>query len=189
MMLQGRSPFWKGPGQVMAIRGGHEESDTPVFKEEDLGNYKSASTTLICGKADGTKPGNHFQRLLRIRLEWLECLIWNDWNDWKQGPSIYDGKIMLDQPSGLLPTMRWQVEITSGWVENKGCCSSSVRLSTLYPMTSSEKMKCRLDKQTVRLTENWLRCQVQQVVVSSTKCCWSPATAVYPRDWYLNKLF
>lgn len=61
-MLQGHSSSLKGPGKVMAIRERHEESDSPVFKDEDLGNYKSASTTLIYGKADGTRPRNHFQR-------------------------------------------------------------------------------------------------------------------------------
>ena len=63
MMLQGHSSSLKGPGKVMQSGEDRKKaSDTPIFKEEDLGNYKAVSVTLICGKADGAKPGNHFQR-------------------------------------------------------------------------------------------------------------------------------
>lgn len=37
-------------------------SDTCVFKEMDLENYKRVGITFICEKADGAKPANHFHR-------------------------------------------------------------------------------------------------------------------------------
>ena len=38
--------------------------------------------------------------------------------------------------------------------------------------------KYKLDKWTVRWTENWLNCQTQMVVIRSIKSSWRPASSV-----------
>jgi len=55
------------------------------------------------------------------------------------------------------------------------------------------QMKYKLDKQTVRWTENWLKCQAQRAVTGSTKSRWRPGTNRVPQrpillDTYISDL-
>lgn len=43
------------------------------------------------------------------------------------------------------------------------------------------QMKYKLDKQIVRWTEKWLKCQAQRAVTGSTKSSWRPGTSRVPQ--------
>ncbi|GAB0206739.1 mitochondrial enolase superfamily member 1 [Grus japonensis] len=48
--------------------------------------------------------------------------------------------------------------------------------------------KYRLDKWTVRWTENWLNCQAQMVVIRSIKSSWRPASSGVPPGLILRPI-
>lgn len=49
-----------------------------------------------------------------------------------------------------------------------------------YNILVDKLMECRLGKQTVRLTESWLNCQAQSVMISGTKSSWRPVNSKVP---------
>ncbi|GAB0188048.1 mitochondrial enolase superfamily member 1 [Grus japonensis] len=54
----------------------------------------------------------------------------------------------------------------------------SKAFKTISPKSLTDKlMKYKLDKWTVRWTENWLNRQVQRVLMSDTKTSWKPGTS------------
>jgi len=53
-----------------------------------------------------------------------------------------------------------------------------------HNILTDKLIKYKLDKWAVRWTENWLNCQAQRVVISSTKSSWRLVTSSVPRGQY-----
>ncbi|KAK4806260.1 hypothetical protein QYF61_013404 [Mycteria americana] len=114
-------------------------SVTPLFKKEDIGNYKAVSLTSVSGMV-------------------IEQILEGQEGDWEQPAWIHQGQIVSDHPDGFYNERR------AVHVVYLDICKAFNTVCTGYSILIAELMKCRLHN----WVENCLDCWAQRIVISST---------------------
>ncbi|GAB0183716.1 mitochondrial enolase superfamily member 1 [Grus japonensis] len=137
--------------------------------KDDLGKYRLVSLTSI--------PGNTVKQIiLEIISKHIEQkkVIESIQHGFMKGKScLTDLMLFYNKVTSSMDQRRTADFVYRDFNKAFGTVSCNILINKLE--------KYRLDKWTVRWSEDWLNCQVQSVVISSTKFSWRPVTSGVPQ--------